>query len=413
MIRKIIFFAALWLMSAAAEAQTYMPNLLGALNDTLNENSALLYFDGSLWTINDGGNSNILYRIDTAAPYNIRQKILLPNAPNRDWEALTQSNGHIFIGDFGNNNGNRQNLMVFRLAKSDILAINSQFPDVDTLLGVDSITFSYSDQASFANLPNNNNFDCEAFVFYADSLHLFSKNWQNNQCKHYVLPADTGNFSAQLRDSFNTTFLVTDASIDSATGNLILVGYSGSTGSCSAYLFFDYADSHFFGGQNTLLSLPHALQMSQLEGVALYNGTAGWTSGERFQRAGFNTAPRLFGFDFSAYFPADTSGNPPLSAHLRQKGRQSTMEAILLAYPNPADTHISLIINNLNADILANTVVVWRTIDGRLLQKKPIFLLPEQAVQLALPTNSPKTLILQVIDASSGQILGSQLILRK
>jgi hypothetical protein len=413
MIQKIMFFAALAVSCAVVEAQTYMPNLLGSLNDTLQENSALIYFDGSLWTINDGGNSNVLYRIDTAAPYNIRQKILLPNAPNRDWEALTQSATDIFIGDFGNNNGNRQDLAVFSLSKSDILAISSQFPDMDTLLAVDTISFAYSDQASFVNLPNNNNFDCEAFVFYADSLHLFSKNWQNNQCKHYILPTQAGSQTAELRDSFNTTFLITDASVDSASGNLVLVGYSGSTGSCSAYLFWNYLGSDFFGGENRLLSLPHALQMSQLEGVALYNGAAGWMSGERFQRAGFNIAPRLFSFDLSAYFPADTTANPPLAVHLRQKGRQGKTEAILLAYPNPTDTHISLIIKDLSAEVLANTAVVWRSIDGRWLKEEQIPLFLGEEVRLTLPADSPKTLVLQLVDSRNGQILGSRLILRK
>ena len=56
------------------------------------------------------------------------------------------------------------------------------------------ILFSYPDQVSFERKLNNNNFDCEAFFYYHDSLHLFSKNWSDFKTKQYVVPSDTGTY---------------------------------------------------------------------------------------------------------------------------------------------------------------------------------------------------------------------------
>ncbi|MBL0340064.1 MAG: hypothetical protein IPP71_03590 [Bacteroidetes bacterium] len=75
----------------------------------LNESSGLTFINGKLWTFNDSGNANDIYRVDTATS-TVYQTVDITNATNVDWEDMTSNNDFLFVGDFGNNNGNRQNL---------------------------------------------------------------------------------------------------------------------------------------------------------------------------------------------------------------------------------------------------------------------------------------------------------------
>ena len=171
----------------------------------LAENSGIEFISNGLWTFNDSGNGNQIFRVDSATG-SILQTVTVTNATNVDWEDITSENNYLFIGDFGNNNGDRTDLKIYRIAKSDLSSVA-----VNVTATV--INYAYSDQTSFPSLPNNNNYDCEAMIFLNDSIHLFSKNWADKQCKHYVLPALPGTYTAQLRESFNAGYLVTGADV--------------------------------------------------------------------------------------------------------------------------------------------------------------------------------------------------------
>lgn len=164
----LFFFAC----SMISQAQTLhvKPEFITKLPPRLNETSGLVFFDGNLWTINDSGNPPELFSIDTANG-NILRALRISNADNKDWESLTQDDSSLYIGDFGNNYGNRTDLRILKISKADLLS-----PSADSVRA-DCINYSYPDQTRFAPGLNKNNFDCEAFIFYNDSLHLFSKNW--------------------------------------------------------------------------------------------------------------------------------------------------------------------------------------------------------------------------------------------
>jgi hypothetical protein len=69
---------------------------------------------------------------------------------------------------------------------------------------MDSIQFRYQEQTQFPPALVDRGFDMEAFFYYQDSLHLFSKNkakYGNYQTRHYVLPAKPGNYIIQAVDS--------------------------------------------------------------------------------------------------------------------------------------------------------------------------------------------------------------------
>ncbi|MBL0053513.1 MAG: PKD domain-containing protein [Bacteroidetes bacterium] len=262
----------------------------------LDENSGIEFTPLGLWTFNDSGNLSEIYRIDSLTN-TILQTVTITNATNNDWEDITSNNDYIFIGDFGNNNGTRQNLKIYRIAKS-------QLQPLVTSVTADVINFNYADQTTFVSLPNNNNYDCEAMIFYNDSLHLFSKNWVDKQCKHYVLPAVPGTYTTPVRETFNAGFLITAASVQ-AGGVISLIGYDNTgVAPVSMWMLYDYTAPFFFNGNRRKFNLSNALTNGQVEGISFRNGAYGYISNERFQQSIFNVAPKLQAFNLAQYLPA-------------------------------------------------------------------------------------------------------------
>jgi PKD repeat protein len=261
----------------------------------LNETSGIAFLDGKLWTFCDSGNPNDIYRIDTTTN-TVFQTVDISNATNVDWEDMTTSEDHLFIGDFGNNNGNRQNLKIYRINKNDLAS-------TATSVTASVIQFSYSDQTSFPSLPNNNNFDCEAMIFLNDSIHLFSKNWIDNQTKHYVLPNIPGTHIAQYRETYNTGFLVTSATVQKF-GVISLIGYLRTgTKPVSMCLLYDYKNHLFFNGNKRKFDLSTQTIYGQVEGVEFFSSSIAYVTNELYTTAA-NVPARLRTFNIDAYLPA-------------------------------------------------------------------------------------------------------------
>jgi hypothetical protein len=166
------------------------------------------------------------------------------------------------------------------------------------------INFGFPDQESFEPSLNRTNFDCEAFFYHNDSLHLFSKDWLDEQTRHYVLPADTGNFQARLAEKFNADGLITDASINSE-GNIVLLGYKNTGGKfykCFCWLISDYTDCSYFGGKKQRLELGSALHLGQTEGIFLDDNNTAWLSAESINANWFVRPAKLFRLNLRIYY---------------------------------------------------------------------------------------------------------------
>ena len=219
--------------------------------------------NGDLWMLNDGGNAAQLFRFDPAHKIVLETRTL--PVPNRDWEELSSdSAGNVYIGDFGNNMNRRRDLRIYRYH------IQSG--------ALDSIVFDYPDQQHFP--PNHEkdwNFDCEAMVFFRDSLHLFSKNRfkSNFVCKHYVLPAKPGRYTAVLQDSIQLPKrVVTGAALsrDGKTLGLTAYNYGFKWGflpfaKASVFYFSAFSGTRYFGGKMKRVRLPRFLIGRQFESV--------------------------------------------------------------------------------------------------------------------------------------------------
>ncbi len=242
----------------------YNPPFKYLLPEDINETSGLVYFDNALWTINDGGNPAVLYKLDPQKG-TITGRFSVSNAENHDWEAMAQDSEYIYIGDFGNNKGNRKNLQIIKIAKKDLPVSGSGKVDATFIM------FSYPDYPGHIDKRKNNNFDCESMICTGDSLYIFSKNWGNSRTRLYSLPVTEGVYVARLLDEFNSRGLITGADYNKATGEVTLVGYTNKTWLPFLWLLYDFEDHRFFSGNKRRIDMLN-LPATQTEGIAYTDG---------------------------------------------------------------------------------------------------------------------------------------------
>jgi hypothetical protein len=249
----------------------YNPSLRHLLPADVEETSGLVYEDGFQWTINDSGDGPILYKLDTTDG-TVLQEVTLSNAVNVDWEALAQDDENIYIGDFGNNSGTRDDLGIYIVKKSDLPESG------DGNVNSEHLTFTYPDFKKPAN-RGQNNFDCEALIALDDSLYLFSKNWGDNQTKLYRLPKTAGDYTAEYLTTYDVAGLVTGADYNKDSKEVTLVGYTNNNFVPFLWLLFDYHDNNLFSGNKRRIDML-GVTANQMEAIAYMIGKNGVITSE-------------------------------------------------------------------------------------------------------------------------------------
>ena len=226
----------------------YAVHRVGRLPSALRESSGLARADtlGGLWCHGDGGTPARLTLI--TLPGKTHRVLDLAPLPNTDWEDLAQDPaGYFYIGNFGNNANLRRDLAIYRLRPGAARPV------------VDTIAFRYADQQAFPPPRGRRNFDCEAFFWHDDTLHLFSKDRSLRQwTKHYTLPARPGRHVAVLRDSIRLNRPVTAADISPDGRTVALLSYGG------VFLFARQAGQRLFDGPKQFRPLPTTGQAEAL-----------------------------------------------------------------------------------------------------------------------------------------------------
>ncbi len=241
--------------------EVYSPKvLIDSLSDKVNETSGLIFYRNGIWTLNDSGGEAQIYRLNIETG-DIVQTISLIDVQNIDFESLTQDDDFIYVGDFGNNLGNRKDLSIYKIAKNDIPEKESDS------VKVEHIQFKYANQYNFIVRPRLNNFDGEALFSYGDSLYIFTKNWVNLKTSVYAIPKMSGEYTVNVLYEFNADGLVTDASYNTENNVLSVLGYKDFMP--FIWIFSDFAGNNFFSGNNRRLDL-EAIHGAQTEGVC-YN----------------------------------------------------------------------------------------------------------------------------------------------
>ncbi|GJM31490.1 MAG: hypothetical protein DHS20C18_04910 [Saprospiraceae bacterium] len=252
------------------ETVTQYFKYLGPLPNQLNEISGLVIEDSTIWAHNDSGDGPYLYQVSLSGDKLLRKATIKGIFPI-DWEDMTRDEHFFYLGDFGNNNGNRQDLSIYKVAIDSLdLSPNEKISFHSHL------TFSYEDQLRFNYGPYQHNFDCEAMIVQRDSLYLFTKNHEDNHCRFYALSKHSdGSAIAQLRDTFDTKGTITAAAYTvGKTGPVLaLLGYNYKGGNAFhsfLWLFTEFKGANFFSGKQQRIDLP---PIAQTEGISFLTPT--------------------------------------------------------------------------------------------------------------------------------------------
>lgn len=312
----------------------YSPVQLTLLPDLLHEASGIEWLSSGLYIHNDAGNPDRLYRIDSLNGA-ILQTITIAGADNLDWEDITEDDDYLYLGDVGNNIGNRTDLRIYKIQKSEL---------TNTVVNAEVIDFFYEDQVDFEPGMNDHNYDCEALIAYGENLHLFTKNWDDKKTRHYVLPKSPGNHAAVLVEEFDAEGLITAADI-SSEGALVLLGYT-EFGLNFMWLLFDYTDSDFFSGNKRRVALGSGFNNGQTEGITFRNNAYGYICSEAFSiNQNLLLPQQVLSFSVGQWLNPETTAVEELALFREAK-----------AFPNPFTNYVTI--------ELEQAIDRWRLLDS-------------------------------------------------
>ena len=295
--KYFIIFISLILTSLAREsnAQNFVtPDVVTNLSELVNETSGLVNLNGEIWTHNDSGDEAVLYQV-IPENGNINRIVEIINASNEDWEDIAYDDNYVYIGDIGNNYGDRTDLCIYKISRAALEVSDQVYAEI--------IHYSYSDQTSWEPSHNNNDFDCEALTSYGDKLYLFSKNWVDQQTRCYQLSKQAGTHIAQFQSTFDIECLVTGAEMLEPSNSLVLIGYNISGGSYT-WTFEDFMGNDFFDGIDNKLIWT---SLTQIEGVCAANNNGILISTEGISSF---LDPTLYHHDIQVNSTAITHQNP-------------------------------------------------------------------------------------------------------
>lgn len=208
-----------------------------------------------IWMLNDGGNKSKIYGVSKKGKI---VKVLKVKAKNNDWEDLTSDEkGNLYIGDFGNNESRRKNLVILKVKKKDLL--NSKKVEVE------KIRFYYPNQTNFPPKKKQLFFDAESFFYHKNSFYIFTKSRVKSKfgkTSLYRIPAIKGNHKAEFISDFNSceamNCWITSADISNDGKKVALLSPS------SVLIFSDYKKDDFLSGKLTKMPFNYN---SQKEGI--------------------------------------------------------------------------------------------------------------------------------------------------
>lgn len=274
---------------------------VGPLPSEIFESSGLIFFNDHIITHNDSGNEPVLFEIDTLS-LGITRTIRIENATNVDWEDITQDDAFIYVGDIGNNSGNRQDLTIYKIDKADFL--------ISDMVTAERIDFAYEDQTIFSPTPNSE-WDAEALIHLNGELIVFKKQWQTTATTAYSIPLTPGSHSAQQIGSYEAMGLVTAATFNIQSNVLFLLGYSPQLQPFVLRIEDITTSDALFSGSITRTNLN--IGFAQAEGITFSNRNRYYISTEQFINANppITLASALYSFETNDTAAIENPGEEP------------------------------------------------------------------------------------------------------
>ncbi len=261
--KYIIFFSFSLLYACSTKSQESNFKEAFTLDKKHTEVSGMIYHEPTqkLWMLQDKGNLPELYVYSVDGIF--ENTVTVNNQENTDWEDLSQdTNGNIYIGDFGNNHNKRKDLRILKIDESDLTS-NSVNVAQET-------TFYYEDQTDFPPKKSNLLYDCEAFVATNNAFYLFTKNRSkgfDGTFFVYKIPNKAGNFKAEKIATLETcskfkSCAITGAALNKSGNEIALLTHD-------KVLLIPFTDDTSFKQDNiTIKELGHN---SQKEAITFKN----------------------------------------------------------------------------------------------------------------------------------------------
>ncbi|KFF76196.1 hypothetical protein HX13_00315 [Chryseobacterium sp. P1-3] len=238
----------------------------------------------TVWVIEDKGNKNAIYALNDKGE--MLGKIPVENAENTDWEdIITDSQGNIYIGDFGNNDNNRQDLAIL---KTDLKDLSQKTTKV-----IQSTRFHYEGQTEFPPKKSNWLYDCEGFVEMGGNFYLFTKNRSKGFDGTFLVfkvPNQEGDFEAKLvgklklEGGYNDA-AITSAAINSTHDKIVLLTHK------NIHVLTGFTADDFSSAKIQKISLNHN---SQKEAIVFHDDKTLWIADEKGKDEGGN----VYNFSF-------------------------------------------------------------------------------------------------------------------
>tara|TARA_R110002073_G_scaffold57778_4_gene146764 strand:- start:187084 stop:187944 length:861 start_codon:yes stop_codon:yes gene_type:complete len=229
-----------------------------------------------LWMVNDSGNTNTVFGVSTSGTI---EKTLRIDAKNHDWEDLTSDPiGNLYIGDFGNNNNDRKNLSILKIAATDLTS--------EEKITVEKIHFYFPEQNKFPPKKNQRYFDVESFFYHNAHFYLFTRSrvkGNYGKTSLYKIPAKPGNHEAAFIDNYvscsDYNCSITSAAISPDGKAVILLSRS------SMLVFTSFKSDNFLSG--IVKELPFNF-ISQKESICFKDSSTIYITDEYANQTGKN-----------------------------------------------------------------------------------------------------------------------------
>ena len=281
----------------AGFSPVFTPEQKALLPEEVNETSGLFLHNGRLWTHNDSGGKPILYGLDTTT-FQVVQKVTLAHVKNKDWEDVCTDGQHVFVGDFGNNKGQRKDLRIYVFPLTDIPV------EGNATIMVDSITFSFGDQTDFSK-RRVHDYDCEAMFATDENLYLLSKGWETGTTRLYRLSKKPGKQVAEVVNGFNSQGQISGADYDRENRILVIVGYVKTIWKPFLYIIFDFDDTGV-NLANRRFEMPQWAGC-QMEGICFFDDGRCFVSAETSK----TFTSRIFVADFRKWIEENLKKKTP------------------------------------------------------------------------------------------------------
>ncbi|MCG9792408.1 hypothetical protein [Flavobacterium algicola] len=245
---------------------------------SLKEVSGIISIQDSdlLACVEDSGNKNEIYLLNPKGK--VERTIEIKGVDNNDWEDITKdTDGNLYIGDFGNNDNDRKDLAIYKVEKVDLL--NSKVEPSSI------IKFSYPEQKDFPPKKKELLYDVEGFLSFKDNFYLFTKNRSSNfdgTAYVYKVSNHSGNQKAEKVGEFITgsnyrNYAITSVAISPNQQKIAILTHS------KIIVFENFKGDDFLSGKRTEIDLQHS---SQKESICFIDNETVYIADEKVKHVG-------------------------------------------------------------------------------------------------------------------------------